>query len=81
MKKELLFFDETVYKSKWGKVIHVRYYFNPIKVGEKIVGILANVEDVSELRKAERQIAESEERLRLALDGSSDGVWGLELNY
>jgi PAS domain S-box-containing protein len=72
-------FDETSYKSKWGKTMHVRYYFNPIKVGNEIVGVLANVEDISELRKAERQIAENEERLRLALDGASDGVWDWNL--
>ncbi|GHB90849.1 PAS domain S-box protein [Cerasicoccus arenae] len=37
------------------------------------------VQDIEELAKAERVLAESEERWQLALEGSEDGVWDWDL--
>jgi PAS domain S-box-containing protein len=42
-------------------------------------GVLAVSLDVTELKRAERALRESEWRLRLALDATSDGVWDYDL--
>ena len=67
------------YKSKWGKEIFVEYYFSPIIKDNKVAGVLANVDDVTELREAQSKLKESEERLYLALKGNSEGVWDWDL--
>lgn len=55
-------YGETEYTSKWGKTVFVRYYFNPIKVEGQTVGVLANIDDITELIRTSKALMESETR-------------------
>ena len=66
---------ETEYTSKWGKNAIVNYYFVPIVENDIVVGVLANNEDVTEYRKAEQALKESEQRLKLACQSAELGIW------
>jgi PAS domain S-box-containing protein len=48
------------------------------RIGEVLVGPLAQKALEGERRRAQRQVTEAEERLRAALDASSTGIWELE---
>ncbi|NJD07880.1 MAG: PAS domain S-box protein [Methylococcaceae bacterium] len=43
------------------------------------IGILSSGQDITELNEAQNQLKASEERLRLALDASNDGMWDWDL--
>jgi PAS domain S-box-containing protein len=45
----------------------------------RVLGAIECARDISESRRAEQVLKESEERLRLALDGTSDGIWDWNL--
>lgn len=54
--------------------------YNPIRDTENnIIGVSAFARDVSERVKAENQIKESEENLKLILDSTSEGMYGVDL--
>jgi len=42
--------------------------------------VIGMVEDITERKKAEKMLRESEERLSLAIEGSNGGLWDLEFN-
>ena len=42
-------------------------------------GIIANVRDVTDRRRAEVLLRESEQRFALAVDGAQDGIWDVDL--
>ena len=54
----------------WGRIIA-----QPLLEGEKITGITGLIGDITELRKSEEALRESEEKLRLAIEGSGVGLW------
>jgi PAS domain S-box-containing protein len=70
---------EAQYISKWGKEAIVNYYFVPIIENNEVVGILANNEDVTEKRKSENALIESEQRLKLASQSAELGIWDLNI--
>lgn len=49
--------------------------------GEKgeVVGILGTSENITEKKKAQEALRKNEERLQMALEGTSDGLWDWEL--
>jgi PAS domain S-box-containing protein len=49
--------------------------FLPLRREGVIMGVLLLATEVTERKRAERALQESEERLQLALDGAQDGVW------
>jgi len=54
----------------WGRIIA-----QPLIEGEKITGITGLIGDITELRHSEEALRESEEKLKLAIEGSGVGLW------
>ncbi len=78
MKKCLLtgesIFGNARYTTKWGKEIYARYYFAPICQNEQVVGVLANIEDVTDMKMAERALKQSEREFRSLTENSRDYI-------
>jgi PAS domain S-box-containing protein len=51
----------------------------PLKEGGKAVAVSVVVTELTELRQAQEALKRSEERLRIALDGNSEGVWDWDI--
>ena len=54
----------------WGRIIA-----QPLIEGEKITGVTGLIEDITVLKKSEQSLRESEEKLKLAIEGSGVGLW------
>jgi PAS domain S-box-containing protein len=54
----------------WGRIIA-----QPLIEGEKITGITGLIGDITDLRHSEQALRESEEKLKLAIEGSGVGLW------
>ncbi len=54
----------------WGRIIA-----QPLLEGTKITGITGLIEDITDLRRGEEALRESEEKLNLAIEGSGAGLW------
>lgn len=65
---------ETEIENKNGK-----YYLQRIlpyrTIENKIDGVVITYFDITELKKANKELSASEERFRLAIDGARDGIW------
>ncbi len=65
-------YNENKYVSVWGKEIFVKYYLVPIIVDGVVESILANIEDISEIKAAQQRLvtlkdkAEESDRLKSA---------------
>jgi|GEM_PF-989662 len=61
--------SDHFYKSKWGKETFVRFFLTPVRdSNEMIIGIQALAQDITEVKKAEESLRESEERLQAVFD-------------
>ncbi len=85
--KKTIISDETVYKSKWGKTVFIKYFLIPVLVDNEIVGIWANIQDLSNLWKTKNEliatkekIEASEKKYRQIVEMSPDGIIMLDLN-
>lgn len=66
LKRRESVYGEIEYTSKWGKHTFVRYYFNPIIDKEDyIIGVLANIEDISVAKEAEKKLLVQNEQIKL----------------
>lgn len=66
--------------SKTGEEIWISHFCQPIYNAHKeFIGRRASNRDITNRMKISQELAESERRLRLALDASSDGVWDWNL--
>ena len=55
---------------RWG-----RFIAQPLIEGEKITGITGLIGDITDLKLGEEALRESEEKLKLAIEGSGVGLW------
>ena len=71
---------ETQRQHADGRLLDVSITVSPIRDGEgKVVGASKVARDVTEAKRVQRALRESEERLRLAIDAARLGTW--ETNY
>lgn len=70
---------ETVVRTKQGRRAHLLVMGGPVIVAGKLEGVFGVAKDITAARAAERKLAESEERYRLVIEGSHDGVWDWDL--
>jgi PAS domain S-box-containing protein len=64
-------FNETQYKSKWGKRIYVRYYVTPIlNRRNNVSGLIINVEDVTLSKEFEKSKILTEQKYRILVENS-----------
>jgi PAS domain S-box-containing protein len=71
--------DDEVLWRKDGTGFSARYNSTPIVRGGEIVGAVISFMDITERKKAEMALAESEERTRLLLESVGEGVFGVDL--
>ncbi len=65
--------SEFFYTSKWGKDFCGRLYLNPARdTSNQIIGIQGIVEDITEYKKIEQKIRESEEQYRTMINSLAD---------
>lgn len=63
-----------------GRVVHCEWY-NSVLLDDRgeVVSVLAFAHDITDRVRAEEALRASEERLRLALDASTDGIWDWDI--
>ncbi|MCD1294006.1 hypothetical protein CUJ83_03230 [Methanocella sp. CWC-04] len=68
--------SEHEYISKWGKKSYLKYYITPVKGPDnRIIGAQGIVEDITEQRKADLALQESESKFRVLTETSSSGIF------
>ncbi|HVM46164.1 MAG TPA: PAS domain S-box protein, partial [Candidatus Thermoplasmatota archaeon] len=70
--------DEVFFRTD-GTPFSVEYVTSPIRDQGRVVGAVTVFSDVTERRRAERELRESRERLDLALGAAALGAWDLDL--
>jgi PAS domain S-box-containing protein len=66
--------------TKDGRAIDCEWYNSALfDASGKLISILSLIQDVTERKRAEEALRESEERWQLAVRGSNDGIWDLNL--
>jgi len=65
--------------DKRGHVRVVRTYGRPIEEGGRLKGLSGIMVDVTELKKIEKALKESEERLNLAIEGADLAIWNWDM--
>ena len=69
---------ETEYKTPGGEIIHYESLVAPRKLNDEIVGLTLIARDITDRKKAENALRESEERFRFLSQSSNEGVFLLE---
>ncbi len=72
--------DDLIALHKNGTRVNIGVSFSPLFQNNHIIGLQGTVRDISERKKYEQQIKESEERFRLLAENSNDAIWKLDLN-
>ncbi len=66
---------ETPVVTKDGRTLWLWQSTNLILEGERVTGFRVIARDITDRKRAEADLRESEERWKFALEGSGDGVW------
>ncbi len=74
-------YNETVYTSPWKKKVHIQYYLTPIEGNnQEIIGILANVNDITKRKQSEEELRGNEEKLSAFFNNTVAGIGILNSN-
>ena len=71
--------DDEVFWRKDGSSFPIEYTCTPIVENGEIEGAVVTFNDITERKAAEEALRASEERFRLTLDATSDGIWDYSL--
>ncbi|MCK4246934.1 MAG: PAS domain S-box protein, partial [Methanomicrobia archaeon] len=66
---------EVELKTKEGKKLYLETYVYPVKKNEKIVGIVSILRNITERKKAEESLRESEEKFRTLTENINIGIY------
>lgn len=72
------FYNDREHLRKDGSRMPVEIYSGPLEYMNQQYSI-AFVQDITERKRMEQALKESEERLALALEGANEGIWDLDL--
>ncbi|MFQ5967150.1 MAG: adenylate/guanylate cyclase domain-containing protein [Acidimicrobiia bacterium] len=70
--------DEVMWRQD-GSSFPTEYWSYPIKRDSELTGSVLTFVDITERRRAERKLRESEERVRLLLNSTGEGIYGVDL--
>jgi len=71
---------ETVRRRADGGLVHVAFTYSPIRdSSRKVVGVSAIGQDVTERKRAEEAIRESESKFRAFIETTEEWVWAMDL--
>lgn len=74
-------YNETIYTSPWKKKVHIQYYLTPIEDNQNnIIGILANVNDITKRKQSEEELRGNEEKLSAFFNNTVAGIGILNSN-
>ena len=63
-----------------GSSFQAEYWSYPMEQDGQLVGSVLTFVDITERKKAERRLRESEERIRLLLNSTGEGIYGVDLD-
>lgn len=54
--------EDTVYTSKWGKTVFMKYYLVPVFINGRVVGVWANLNNLTDLWRTQRELITAKEK-------------------
>jgi PAS domain S-box-containing protein len=55
-------YNEKAYNTIWGKEIFVKYYLVPMVINNRVQSVLANIEDITNIKKFEKELISLKEK-------------------
>jgi PAS domain S-box-containing protein len=71
--------NEVMWKAD-GTSFHAEYWSYPMEQDGKTIGSVLTFVDITERKRAHKRLRESEERVRLLLNSTGEGIYGVDLD-
>ena len=60
--EKIIVTDDTVYTTKWGKTVFMKYYLVPVILNNKVIGVWANLNNLTDLWNIQNQLKKAKEK-------------------